>query len=297
MRLLLTGYADTEAVMGAINDGEVHRFLQKPWDNAALRDSVEQAVLMGASLRRSAADAAGAAPEAIAGAAAPSLPDRAASPAPAASPSSTGAQIVHFPPNERARENRAAEPQRENVLIVERAGRLHGELSGAAGENFALMAARSIPEASELMKRDPSRVIVFVLDAQSPFERSFLKLLKIEHPGIIVIAVCEALDTTHMIELINHARIFRFLLYPVSPQLLMRHLKSAAALARQLHEQPLLMGTQKVALDGRDAAAALSAVMRASAAQEATPAAPPAPAAGTAASGWRARLIAWLQRG
>lgn len=289
VRLLLTGYADSEAVMGAINDGEVHRFLQKPWDNDALRASVEQAVAMGAQTARATETVLPQAPSLSPIPAAPMPP----TPAPVA-------QIVPFPPAERAREWDAQTPPDvagrtatalENVLIVERDGRLHRELSGTAGDSFSLLAARDISEASTVIERQPARVIVFVLDAQSAFERSFLKLLKIEHPGIIVIAVCEALDTPHMIELINHARIFRFLRYPVATALLVRHLQSAAALARQLHEQPLLLGSQRVSFDAAESRALFEAL------RTSRPVAARDPGDGRAAKpGWRDRLAVWLRR-
>jgi DNA-binding NtrC family response regulator len=35
--ILLTAQADVELVMAAMNDGQVHRFVTKPWDNDALR--------------------------------------------------------------------------------------------------------------------------------------------------------------------------------------------------------------------------------------------------------------------
>jgi response regulator RpfG family c-di-GMP phosphodiesterase len=193
-------------------------------------------------------------------------------PRPAAEPAPLpGAQIVPFPPSDRARETQAQPPdavepapQRENVLIVERDGSLHRELKGLDDGAFSLLAARDIAEASAVIEHQPSRVIVFVLDAQSAFERSFLKLLKIEHPGVIVIAVCEALDTPHMIELINHARIFRFLRCPVATPTLVRHLQSAAALARELREQPLLLGTQRVSFDAAESKALFNALRAAS---------------------------------
>lgn len=43
MRILLTGYADLKAVLGSVNEGEVFRYVNKPWDNATLRALVEQA--------------------------------------------------------------------------------------------------------------------------------------------------------------------------------------------------------------------------------------------------------------
>ncbi len=41
MRILLTGYADLEAVRLAVNAGEVFRYLTKPWSNAVLRETVK----------------------------------------------------------------------------------------------------------------------------------------------------------------------------------------------------------------------------------------------------------------
>jgi len=43
MRLLLTGYADLAAVEASVNEGEIFRFIEKPWDAAQLLAMVEQA--------------------------------------------------------------------------------------------------------------------------------------------------------------------------------------------------------------------------------------------------------------
>lgn len=43
MRLLLTGYADFGAVVSALNDGDVFRYISKPWDNAKLIHAVQEA--------------------------------------------------------------------------------------------------------------------------------------------------------------------------------------------------------------------------------------------------------------
>lgn len=41
IRILLTGYADIEAVIDAINKGEVYRFVRKPWDENELRNTIK----------------------------------------------------------------------------------------------------------------------------------------------------------------------------------------------------------------------------------------------------------------
>jgi EAL domain-containing protein (putative c-di-GMP-specific phosphodiesterase class I)/CheY-like chemotaxis protein len=43
VRLMLSGYAELQAVTGAINDGAVYKFLTKPWDEGQLRASIDEA--------------------------------------------------------------------------------------------------------------------------------------------------------------------------------------------------------------------------------------------------------------
>lgn len=44
IRILLTGDASLDSAMTAINEGEVHRYLTKPWNTAELRDIVTSAL-------------------------------------------------------------------------------------------------------------------------------------------------------------------------------------------------------------------------------------------------------------
>jgi type II secretory ATPase GspE/PulE/Tfp pilus assembly ATPase PilB-like protein/FixJ family two-component response regulator/RNA polymerase subunit RPABC4/transcription elongation factor Spt4 len=44
IRIMLTGYADVDAVMGAVNDGAVYKFITKPWNDHDLRLTVSLAL-------------------------------------------------------------------------------------------------------------------------------------------------------------------------------------------------------------------------------------------------------------
>jgi len=57
VRILLTGDASLESAMAAINEGEVHRFLTKPWDKEELRDTIRGALDRIEELRRTASAA------------------------------------------------------------------------------------------------------------------------------------------------------------------------------------------------------------------------------------------------
>ena len=50
VRILLTGYSDLASIVGSINDGEVYRFISKPWDNADLQTIVAEAATIALQL-------------------------------------------------------------------------------------------------------------------------------------------------------------------------------------------------------------------------------------------------------
>jgi response regulator RpfG family c-di-GMP phosphodiesterase len=50
VRILLTGYSDLASIVGSINDGEVWRFINKPWNAQELQRVVAEAVDIAASL-------------------------------------------------------------------------------------------------------------------------------------------------------------------------------------------------------------------------------------------------------
>jgi serine/threonine protein kinase len=50
VRILLTGYSDLAAIVGSINDGEVYRFISKPWDNTDLQTIVAEAATIALQL-------------------------------------------------------------------------------------------------------------------------------------------------------------------------------------------------------------------------------------------------------
>ena len=55
VRMLLTGYSDLASIVGSINEGEVFRFISKPWDHAELQNTVAEAAAIGLELAQLAA--------------------------------------------------------------------------------------------------------------------------------------------------------------------------------------------------------------------------------------------------
>ena len=44
LRILLTGYADITTTVKAINEGQIYRYISKPWDDHELRSIIHQAL-------------------------------------------------------------------------------------------------------------------------------------------------------------------------------------------------------------------------------------------------------------
>ena len=52
MRILLTGYADRDDVLDAINEGEIYRYITKPWDTQDLLRTIGDATNIARALRQ-----------------------------------------------------------------------------------------------------------------------------------------------------------------------------------------------------------------------------------------------------
>ena len=50
VRILLTGYSDLASIVGSINEGEVFRFISKPWDNAEIQKTIGEAAAIALEL-------------------------------------------------------------------------------------------------------------------------------------------------------------------------------------------------------------------------------------------------------
>jgi two-component system NtrC family sensor kinase len=44
VRIVLSGFADTAAVVEAINDGQIYKFIPKPWDDDELRSTIQKGI-------------------------------------------------------------------------------------------------------------------------------------------------------------------------------------------------------------------------------------------------------------
>jgi eukaryotic-like serine/threonine-protein kinase len=206
VRILLTGFSDLAAIVGSVNDGEVYRFINKPWDNQELQGIIADAVRIGVEL----ADVP------------PIVPARGA--------------------ESRVLSSSHAE---EGVIVLESKLDILRQVCDML-PTCRVIHARNASEALEIMTKYEIGIIVSSTEGRQKDELAFFSLLKREHPQIITIVVAHSGDSESVIDLINNARIFRYVFKPIKEGLLHQYLKSALTQYRNFKALPKLLLQQSV---------------------------------------------------
>jgi DNA-binding NtrC family response regulator len=212
MRILLTGYSELDAVVASVNEGEIFRFVQKPWDAQELRDTVRQAADISAALFN-------------AGAHAP--------PSPLLTETGT---FVAPPPA----------PQAEAVLVIDDDAEVYAIVKDIVGSSQPVFWARSLDQALELIAAQHIGVVVSELAVGGDSVTTLLKLLKAEHPEVVAIVLTPFQDVAVFIGLINQGQVYRLLPKPVRRGAFSMSLASALRHHRALREAPNLRAAHKV---------------------------------------------------
>ena len=199
VRILLTGYSDLAAIVGSINDGEIYRFISKPWDNKSLQTVVGEAVTIGIEL------------------------------------ADNETAVAELPENISA-----------GVLVIESHEdlfRVTRELiSGICPIHFATDAQSAL----KIMQTQEIAVLMADIEPGKEELLTMLKLLKQEHPQILTIVTIKMADSELVIDLINHAQIFRILNKPINVGQLKSHLLAALQRYLTFKQAPTLLQEHKV---------------------------------------------------
>jgi eukaryotic-like serine/threonine-protein kinase len=209
VRILLTGFSDLSAIIDSVNDGEVYRFLNKPWGNQEIQAVVADALAIGLALE-------------------------AGSPATGDTPGSR----VEVPSN-------MATMQPPAVLMLHESGETFEKVRQLLDPRQTFFYARTVEDCLDALRTGNIGVIVSDLQVGQRDTSEFLKLLKQEHPQILTIVVAESGDADHVVELINQAKIFRYLIAPFTPRKLKFFIDSALAQFQRYRRSPVLLGEQR----------------------------------------------------
>ncbi len=200
MRLLLTGYSELEAIIASVNEGEVFRFINKPWDAAELKSTVQQAADIALNLF---------------------------SPAPSV-----------IPPVATITENGvfvAPRPQ-EGILVIDDDAEVVKAVQEIVGPAQSVHWGTSLDHAFELLEKHDIGLVISELFVRKEPIGTALKLLKSQHPEVVTIIMTPFQDTTALIGLINQAQVFRFLPKPLRRGMLGMNIASGLKHHRNLRQ-------------------------------------------------------------
>jgi DNA-binding NtrC family response regulator len=207
MRILLTGYSDFSAILGSINDGEIYRFVHKPWSNADLQSMIGQAIEASRKL--------------------------------------SGDQL-RLLGDDTATESASNGSAKPAVLVLDNDMIAVDELNRMLGADYEVHHATSIADGLDLLDQHPIGVLIVETMIGNESVTTLLGLLKQHHPQVVSIVLTHRSDATVAIELINQGQIFRFLIKPTREAMCKRSVQQAIARHESLKTNPVLTQRFKV---------------------------------------------------
>jgi len=208
MRLLLTGFADLAAIVGSVNEGEIFRYISKPWDNAELSEIIADAASIGIALANSTQQSS----------------HKSAATPPLRAPSA--GELI-------------------NVLYIDRQGQLIRECKPDLVNGLHAIWAAGPEEALDIMQKHAVSMVVAAVDREDKANIDFLNILKVKHPHIVAIVVASAADSALLIGLIHTVRIFRVIFRPIKPGVCQMYFAAALKQVMSFRNAPTLLMTQR----------------------------------------------------
>jgi serine/threonine-protein kinase len=263
VRILLTGYADLDAVEGSINESEVFRFLTKPCAAKQLRETIE----LAAKLAREApvpteADQQELSPadtleivmesdtfaEIGAGATSSSRRSSLALGEPSADTSSTDTMQAANPAAQGAGTT-ATRPKLATglgIVVFSTDEDVIDTVQKAVRGRLPVYRAGNIVQVVKTLTAHRPGVLVTDVSEDKATIQSMTARLKEHVPELVTIAVSQHRDVLDMVWLINHGQIFRFLRKPLSPGRCAISLQAALQHHRMLLKNPELVRRHEV---------------------------------------------------
>ena len=209
VRILLTGYSDMNAIVGSLNEGEIFRFMSKPWRTSEIREIIREAAEISAQTQRAVHGARAAAVKTL---------------EPAGAYHALG-----------------------GVLVLDSDAETYRLIQSQGPEEFTVHHATTITQALDILAAHRIAIIVSDMLVGGEDTARLLRMLKVEYPHILVILMSSTLDSEGAIRLINYIQVFRFVPKPVRSGLLRQNIRSAYSRYREFSLAPELTRRHTVA--------------------------------------------------
>ncbi len=205
IRILLTGYADFEASMASVNEGEVFRYLFKPWDTHKLVNTVAEAVKVSQQLISAHLEA-----------------------------DQRPAGVID------QQQPIQLDVQKMSLLVIGDNQEVISFLSKEFTEKHPVYSCMHLADAMDNLKQHYIGVVIAEATVNGVSTVKFLAALRAANPTIVTLVLSAHRDVTLISDMINSGQIFRFLPNPPGMGILRLSAKSAIKQHHVFKKNPLL---------------------------------------------------------
>ncbi|ACF14162.1 response regulator receiver protein [Chloroherpeton thalassium ATCC 35110] len=198
MRILLTGYADLDAVIGSINVGDVFRFVNKPWKNDKLRETVRLACQISEKMNNLYVQHQNVQP---------------------------GVEQADFHLDAR-------------LLVVDANKAHLQAIKELFVNDYTVYTASTIEQAFQFIKSTPISVLITEAMIGETDGVDFLAAVREEQPDTVPILLSDSKDAALAVRLINQGRVFRYLIKPFKREVLKTAVQSAVSQYNLFRKRP-----------------------------------------------------------
>jgi DNA-binding NtrC family response regulator len=238
VRILLTGYADLNAVEGSINDSEVFRFLTKP----CAPEELKRTIALASSLALEPVAPTKAAPVLRDNEGSDALPETAGAEARA-----VATQVLDESYAPKAQSTPTESVRRGlSVLVFSNDETIFKVAQESTRGRVPVYYASNIVQVVRLIEDHQPGVLLTDISEERSTIQAMTARLKQHLPQLVTIAVSEHRDVLDMVWLINHGQIFRFLRKPLSPGRCAVSLKAGLEHHQKLMRNPELVNRYAV---------------------------------------------------
>lgn len=193
MRILLTGFMDKKAIVDSINQGEIYRFINKPWRNDEMREVVAEAALASEiPVEQTNWE---------------TQPDEVESPIASNSEETSAPTPSALPKSDK---NNA-------ILMMEQAQDIRTKIRRFCSDHSIMIyGTQNVEQAvAAATSRENIGVAVIELSNDTRSALQTINLLKQARPELITIALADEYDAHTAVDLINQGQVFKYLAKPI----------------------------------------------------------------------------------
>jgi serine/threonine-protein kinase len=209
MRILLTGYSDVKAIVKSVNEGEIFRYILKPWDNDSLKKTIDLAARIAHETAREYTFAA------------------------------LNNNHHSIKPD--------IDSDSPDILVVDNDEEVYQEIKKLYKANAQVFFSANIENALTLLEQKENiGIVVSDVKVNSEDITDLIVALKFHYPLIQTVITTKVSDGEIMQKLINHGQIFRVLFKPLLPDSTEKTLQGAVRKYHELLKQPALLKRYQV---------------------------------------------------